>query len=231
MTRGCIAIGDLNAWQGIIIPSDAQAHSAGIEIRNYLRYQKDLFAFANELLTHPTWSSFKSKHIGGKDTFLGLEANRLTPENVNPLYIEHVYVIDPPMKQLHRFGSRIEKGTCVHHHVETLDLTEDEPPCVSIRPKDILDLRFREDEEGYEHGTTIREYMIKLFTNLWKYQADFNGKRPLGNSGWDYDLYVVLVRNGVVRGKLDPYGFVQELDKEAAFELILRAIEVLVRGD
>ena len=36
---------------------------------------------------------------------------------------------------------------------------------------------------------TIGEYFEKLLLTLWDEQEDFSGKRPFGNSGWEYDVY------------------------------------------
>jgi hypothetical protein len=36
---------------------------------------------------------------------------------------------------------------------------------------------------------TIREYLRTLLSELWREEESFNGKRPFGNSGWQYDVY------------------------------------------
>ena len=45
---------------------------------------------------------------------------------------------------------------------------------------------------------TIKEYLHKLLSTLWDEGESFNGKRPFGNSGWEYDIYTALVKCGAV---------------------------------
>ena len=231
MTRGCIAIGQLEQWQGILIPCDAQPDKTGVELRNYLRYNKDLFAFAENLLSHPTWTSFRAKYIGGPNPFLGVENNLITNHNVNPMYIEYVYVINPATKDLHRLCATLVEGVYMLRHADSIDLITDDPPLNALRPKDVLSLRFHQGEPGYKQGVTIRDYLTKLLLTLWEEQESFDSKRPFGNSGWDFDVYTVLIRNGAVRGKLDSYGHIEDLDTAAALELVKSAINTLLKGE
>lgn len=74
---------------------------------------------------------------------------------------------------------------------------------------------------------TIKEYLIKLLHELWSEGEGFSGKRPFGNSGWEYELYLPLVSAGVVKGKLDPEGYIQDVDTDAANAMIFDAIGAL----
>ena len=88
----------------------------------------------------------------------------------------------------------------------------------------ILDLPMQEnDADEY----TIRGYLKALLRGLIERGESFSGKRPFGNSGWDYDLFIPLIKAGIVKGSLDEDGFVEELDKDAAQEKILAAINDL----
>lgn len=74
---------------------------------------------------------------------------------------------------------------------------------------------------------TIREYLHKLLETLWIEGEGFSSKRPFGNSGWENDLIIPLVKAGFVEGKLsyfddedalyldsfnqDGYGFISDL--------------------
>ena len=40
----------------------------------------------------------------------------------------------------------------------------------------------------FDNPITIKGYLKELSLTLWKEKECFNGKRPFGNSGWDYDL-------------------------------------------
>jgi hypothetical protein len=75
-------------------------------------------------------------------------------------------------------------------------------------------------------ATTVRGYLIKLLHNLWRDEADFNSKRPFGYSGWAFDLYVPMVKAGMVPGVLskDGYDELDEFDYRPADRLILAAI-------
>jgi len=75
--------------------------------------------------------------------------------------------------------------------------------------------------------TTIGGYLIRLLADLWKEGEGFSGKRPFGNSGWEYDLYTPLIKEGLVKGRLDEDGFIEEVDRKAADLLILSLINNL----
>lgn len=81
-----------------------------------------------------------------------------------------------------------------------------------------LDLRFECGDLDRE--VSIREYLCELLSTLWKEGESFSGKRPFGNSGWDYDLFEPLIRAGVINGSLDPDGGINEVDDEAGYKEI-----------
>lgn len=88
----------------------------------------------------------------------------------------------------------------------------------------ILDLELGPNDAD---AKTIREYLKALLKAVWTEGEGFSGKRPFGNSGWQYDMYPALIKAGMVTGKLDDQGFVEEVDDSAAEKLILGAIESL----
>ena len=47
---------------------------------------------------------------------------------------------------------------------------------------------------------TIRSYLELLLITLLKEGESFSGKRPFGDSCWEYDLYNPLAKVGLVRG-------------------------------
>lgn len=85
----------------------------------------------------------------------------------------------------------------------------------------ILDLEMQSNDAL---ALTIREYFKSLLIRLWEDGEGFSAKRPFGNSGWDWDLYIPLIKAGLVDGVLDQDGYIEEVDEQAAFELILSAI-------
>lgn len=90
--------------------------------------------------------------------------------------------------------------------------------------KNIADLPIRHMDPGAE---TIGDYLRFLLTTLWKEAEGFSGKRPFGNSGWQFDVYHVLVANGIIPGKIDESGDLQDVDEAAGEKVILAVIEKL----
>lgn len=62
--------------------------------------------------------------------------------------------------------------------------------------KEILELEFESTDLG--ETITIKEFFKRLLTTLFEEEECFSGKRPFGNSGWDYDLCICLAQNGII---------------------------------
>ncbi len=76
-------------------------------------------------------------------------------------------------------------------------------------------------------AATIRDYLIALLAAVWSEGEGFSGKRPFGNSGWEWDLYPPLIKAGLVDGVVHADGYVDEIDsapEQQAHSLILAAI-------
>lgn len=58
-----------------------------------------------------------------------------------------------------------------------------------------LDVRFDSDAGSQ---LTVREYFRELLTTLWEEKEGFSGKRPFGNSGWEYEVHIALAKAGFV---------------------------------
>lgn len=86
--------------------------------------------------------------------------------------------------------------------------------------KAILDLPMEENDSGAD---TVRGYFKALLRELIQEEEGFSGKRPFGNSGWQYELYRPLVKAGAVAG--DDEGEAQDTD--AADALIQSAVDAL----
>lgn len=89
---------------------------------------------------------------------------------------------------------------------------------------DILDLPMGRNDAD---AKTVRDYLKKLLSELWRKEDGFSGKRPFGNSGWQDDVYGALIRGGAVGGKLDSEGCVEDVDTSRADKLIQEAIAAL----
>lgn len=61
---------------------------------------------------------------------------------------------------------------------------------------------------------------------LWSETEGFSGKRPFGNSGWEFDLYKPLVEAGAIKGKIED-GYVDNVDEKAGNAAIFSAIDAL----
>lgn len=93
--------------------------------------------------------------------------------------------------------------------------------------KEILDLEF--ESTDLNKKITIRDFFKELLTTLFKEGEGFSGKRPFGNSGWDYDLCVCLAQNGIIDGEcFDNCGFTDwDYDSKEAERKILELIKEL----
>lgn len=77
---------------------------------------------------------------------------------------------------------------------------------------------------------TVRDYLISLLSELWWQAEGFSGKRPWGNSDWQWTLYASLVEEGLADGSFDEDGYLDALDRRAAHALVSSAIESLREG-
>jgi hypothetical protein len=50
------------------------------------------------------------------------------------------------------------------------------------------------------NAATVREYLVALVREVWRYDECFDGKRPFGNSGWQSEVYDGLAVAGLDDG-------------------------------
>ena len=84
------------------------------------------------------------------------------------------------------------------------------------------------DSVDVPEGTTIGEYLRLLLETLWREEDCFSGKRPFGNSGWNYDIYRALAREDQIESTAydEGDGFIEyEYDTESADKLIADVIK------
>lgn len=72
---------------------------------------------------------------------------------------------------------------------------------------------------------TIKEYFKEILLELWIEGEEFSGKRPFGNSGWDYDVLQCLIKNDIVKGKLDEDGYVDEVESDDWYKIVAEIIK------
>jgi hypothetical protein len=74
---------------------------------------------------------------------------------------------------------------------------------------------------------TIRGYLVALLAAVWDEGAEFSGKRPFGSSGWQYELFEALTREGHINGRFDEDGYLDGCDTDRGRALVRAAIEAL----
>lgn len=111
-----------------------------------------------------------------------------------------------------------------------------EPPKVDItNGQQILELQ-TEFVDAYEiTNITLREFLHRLLQLLWYERESFDGKRPFGDSGWEFRLYKPLAQAGLIDlGRLDedgePYGWTDE-QLENAHEYVSKLITLIFYGN
>lgn len=82
-------------------------------------------------------------------------------------------------------------------------------------------------QENDANAKTIGEYLRTLLLTLWEEQEGFSGKRPFGNSGWDYELYIALINCGAVDGQLDDDDYLESVDYRTADKTIYSVINAI----
>lgn len=70
-----------------------------------------------------------------------------------------------------------------------------------ITPHEALDMEFWANDR--DEQMTFRAYFNQLLSALFEEGESFSGKRPFGNSGWDYGLALGVVEIGAVPGTED----------------------------
>lgn len=89
----------------------------------------------------------------------------------------------------------------------------------------ILEIKLKQNDASAE---TIGDYLKTLLIKLWSDEEEFSGKRPFGNSGWQWTIYESLIENNIINGELDEDGFISTLsvdERKKADSLILEAIK------
>ncbi len=93
--------------------------------------------------------------------------------------------------------------------------------------EELLDLEMIDRNDA--GASTIREYLKSLLLRVWRDEENFSGKRPFGNSGWQYEVYKSILGIAYIPSSftnVDDYDITYE-DTEVMDELILEAIESL----
>lgn len=65
-----------------------------------------------------------------------------------------------------------------------------------------------------DNQTTIGDFLKELLCRVWVEGDEFSGKAAFGNSGWQWEIYQVLVDNGIVKGRMTKYEELELSSKE-----------------
>jgi hypothetical protein len=76
---------------------------------------------------------------------------------------------------------------------------------------------------------TGRNYIKLLLLTLWEEKESFSGKRPFGNSGWDYYIAASLIEIFPNLGKLNEDGYVDEVDDDLVNDYVAQIIEYIFK--
>ena len=99
-------------------------------------------------------------------------------------------------------------------------MTESET--IPTTPTEALSLTFHSGDLNQD--ITVRGYLLRLLSDLWRKEESFNGKRPFGNSGWQWEVYEALIEAGYIPGELDKDGGILDFDEEVASAFMHRLI-------
>ncbi len=75
---------------------------------------------------------------------------------------------------------------------------------------------------------SIRDYLYTLLVTLWNENEAFSGKQPFGDSGWEYDLYLPLIKAGYIHGVIDEYGCIELVDSENGHNFVSNLIRYMI---
>lgn len=88
----------------------------------------------------------------------------------------------------------------------------------------ILALPMPENDAG---AATVREYLAGLLLKVWVDREIFDGKKPYGNSDWEYEVYAALAEAGLIETDPNADGMVTDRGCRQADELVDAAIRSL----
>ena len=93
-------------------------------------------------------------------------------------------------------------------------------------PRQIILCPMRENDAG---AATVGEYLVALLCKVWQEEQGFSGKRPFGNSSWQWEVYESLGDAGLIEVTYDEWEEPNLADRRAVDRLIERAI-LLIPG-
>lgn len=81
-------------------------------------------------------------------------------------------------------------------------------------------------EHPYKNkNISLKEYLKLTLVTFLKEGEGFSGKRPFGNSDWDWQIYKGLIALDSSLGKLDEDGYINTVDQRACDMIIMKCVE------
>lgn len=74
-------------------------------------------------------------------------------------------------------------------------------------------------------AATIRDYLTRLLSELWRMGSCFDSKQPFGDTAWEGDLHTALAQAGHINSAIEDGSSLS--DEEAGYTLIAAAIQAL----
>lgn len=72
---------------------------------------------------------------------------------------------------------------------------------------------------------TLKEYLKETLLTFIREGESFSGKRPFGNSDWDWQIYKGLIALDNSLGTLDEDGYIATVDSEACDRIIVKCVK------
>lgn len=91
-----------------------------------------------------------------------------------------------------------------------------------MKNEEIRNIIFYSGDLGKD--VTVSQYFQAIIEALWEEGESFSGKRPLGNSGWTADIIAGLIKEGLVKGKLNEDGYIDDVDWTEAEDYVLKTV-------
>lgn len=86
-------------------------------------------------------------------------------------------------------------------------------------------------EDNDADAGTIGEYLESLLVTIISEGEGFSGKRPFGNSGWEWTMHNGLFKAGLLKGTADEEGNLDEYDSVVADQILIREIRKMFKKE
>ena len=85
-------------------------------------------------------------------------------------------------------------------------------------------------DQNDAYADTVGEYLSQLLKEVWTQEQCFSGKRPFGNSSWQWEVYKALGEAGIIQVSYDEWETPSLDDRDEVDKLIRQAIEFAFLG-